>query len=198
MHRGHLPHGAAADVGPGPARPGRAAQPEEDSKGRRVARQFPVPSSELSNVVTAPDGPVPVDFTFGRLSGGLTFDAVKSRAERFSLGNVSVWLASFDDVIASKRAADRPKDRDHLEIIRQLLIVREAFDEWLATDPPEMREPPLPSTSDGPVREAAPPRRPRPRRRAPAAAPRPPRASAASRGRPAPPRRPRRKASAPR
>jgi len=176
--------------------------PLNRKKIRRVSELLgsvpPVPSSELSNVLRVPGGPVPVDFIFDGLPDGLGFASVRSRAERFSLGNVSVWLASLDDVIASKRAADRPKDRYHLEIIRQLLIVREAFDEWLATDPPEMREPPLPSTADEAATAATPPGRPRPRRRAPAATPRRPRASAASRGRPAPPRRPRRKASAPR
>lgn len=176
--------------------------PLNRKKLKRVAEllgaQGPVPVSETSHVLHMRAGPIPVDFIFDRLPGGLTFAAVKSRAERFSLGNVSVWLASLDDVIASKRAADRPKDRYHLEIIRQLLIVREAFDAWLATDPPEMREPPLPTTADEDLRGAAPPRRRRPRKRAPASAPRRPRASAASRGRPAPPPRPRRRASAPR
>jgi hypothetical protein len=176
--------------------------PLNRKKLRRVAEILKVPPplqlSEVSDVVHLEPGPIPVDFIFDELPGGLSFASVRSRAERFSLGNVSVWLASLDDVIASKRAADRPKDRYHLEIIRQLLIVREAFDEWLATDPPEMREPPLPATADEAATAAAPPRRPRPRRRAPAAAPRRPRASTASRGRPAPPRRPRRRASAPR
>lgn len=51
------------------------------------------------------------------------YESLRRRAERKDLGNFSVLVASIDDLIAMKEAADRPKDRivvEELEAVRQL------------------------------------------------------------------------------
>ena len=51
------------------------------------------------------------------------YETLRRRAERKDLGTFSVLVASIDDLIAMKEAADRPKDRlavEELEAVRQL------------------------------------------------------------------------------
>jgi hypothetical protein len=50
----------------------------------------------------------------------LTFDDLIPRAERRSVGGVMVAIASLDDIIASKRYANRDKDRDALPELDRL------------------------------------------------------------------------------
>ena len=56
-------------------------------------------------------------------SGAPRYDVLRRRADRYDLGGFSVLVASLDDLIAMKQAADRPKDRadvEELETIRRL------------------------------------------------------------------------------
>jgi hypothetical protein len=53
-------------------------------------------------------------------SGTLGYDDLAQRLERFDLGGVIAPTASLADVIRSKTAADRPKDRDALPLLREL------------------------------------------------------------------------------
>lgn len=71
--------------------------------------------------------PRPVDILFDEISGGLRFEALRSRALRISLGDCMATVASLDDIISSKVAADRPKDRAQLPILRDTLRVRNAL-----------------------------------------------------------------------
>jgi predicted nucleotidyltransferase len=60
----------------------------------------------------------------GDVSGAAPFEALRERAREVELLGVPVPLTSLDDLIAMKRAADRPKDRVHLmelEALRELL-----------------------------------------------------------------------------
>jgi predicted nucleotidyltransferase len=56
-------------------------------------------------------------------SGVSRYEALRRRADRFDLGGFSVLVASLEDLIAMKQAANRPKDRadvEELETIRRL------------------------------------------------------------------------------
>ena len=60
----------------------------------------------------------------GEAAGVDSFEALWERSVRMDLDDLSVHVASLDDLIAMKRAAGRPKDREHLlqlEALRRLL-----------------------------------------------------------------------------
>jgi nucleotidyltransferase DUF2204 len=85
----------------------------------------PLPVSELSNVVSIEgDLAVPVEVHFDRISGDLTFARVRARAEVVLVEDEKLKVASLADVIRSKQAADRPKDRAVLPILRDTLAVK--------------------------------------------------------------------------
>lgn len=60
-----------------------------------------------------------LDFTFEPAALG-GFDELAPRAIRVDLDTVEVSVATLDDVIRSKRAADRPKDRAVLPVLEAL------------------------------------------------------------------------------
>jgi predicted nucleotidyltransferase len=51
---------------------------------------------------------------------GVTFERVWSHKVKARLGETTVWFASLDDLIAMKRAAGRPKDREDLKYLLRL------------------------------------------------------------------------------
>jgi predicted nucleotidyltransferase len=55
-----------------------------------------------------------------------SFEGLWERAVSMDLGGFTVRVASLDDLIAMKRAADRPKDRNHLY---ELLALKRLLDE---------------------------------------------------------------------
>ncbi|MGH8969030.1 MAG: hypothetical protein ACRDV1_03690 [Actinomycetes bacterium] len=55
-----------------------------------------------------------------RPAGGADYEALAERQLVVTLHGVTVPLASFDDIIASKEAAGRPKDRQALPLLRAL------------------------------------------------------------------------------
>src|SRR5690242_3129521 len=67
---------------------------------------------------------VPVEIHYDRISGGLAFPSVRSRAELIDVGGEKLRVASLPDVIRSKQAANRPKDRAVLPILRDTLAVK--------------------------------------------------------------------------
>ncbi|MBA2769658.1 MAG: hypothetical protein H0U35_11115 [Sporichthyaceae bacterium] len=55
-----------------------------------------------------------------RPAGGLDYGRLASHQVEVHLHDVTVPLASLDDIIASKEAADRPKDRHAMPVLRAL------------------------------------------------------------------------------
>jgi predicted nucleotidyltransferase len=99
---------------------------------RKIARfaaeiggSAPVPVSDLSKVewiegVLA----VPVEIHYDRIAGGLTFSSLRARAEIVSVGDHKLRVIALRDVIRSKEAAGRPKDRAVLPILRDTLAIK--------------------------------------------------------------------------
>lgn len=85
-------------------------------------------ASELAPVETLIGADVPVDVTYDRLPGGLTFAQVKARSVKVEVGSQTARVASLDDLIRSKQALRRPKDLAHLEILREFLRVTAALE----------------------------------------------------------------------
>lgn len=85
--------------------------------------------SDISTALTIEGGPVPIDLLLDALPGNLRFEAVRSRADRMTIGTGSVRVASLADVMRSKVAAGRPKDLYHLEVLRQTVAVQKVLAE---------------------------------------------------------------------
>ena len=71
---------------------------------------------------------VPVEIHYDRISGGLTFSSIRSRAQLVAVGDENLAVAALADVIRSKEAANRPKDRAVLPILRDTLAVKERLE----------------------------------------------------------------------
>lgn len=87
----------------------------------------PTPMSELSRTERIYGAAVLIDILYDRLPPRLRFEAVRSRAERMVVGGETLTVAALGDVIRSKEAADRPKDRAVLPILRDTLAVKRAL-----------------------------------------------------------------------
>jgi predicted nucleotidyltransferase len=59
------------------------------------------------------------------IHGVKSFKSLRARAEKIELGGRGLWIASLADIIASKRAAGRPRDRAVLEILEKTLREKE-------------------------------------------------------------------------
>lgn len=77
-----------------------------------------------------------VDLIFDSIPGRLSFQALRSRAVHLDLAGTEAVVARLDDVIASKEAANRPKDRAQLAALKDALRVKAALD---ATARPKRR-----------------------------------------------------------
>jgi hypothetical protein len=55
------------------------------------------------------------------IHGVKSFNSLRARAEKITLGNFQLWVANLSDIIASKRAAGRPRDKAILEILEKTL-----------------------------------------------------------------------------
>jgi hypothetical protein len=90
-----------------------------------IGGSVPMSVSELSRVEWIEGRlAVPVEIHYDRLSGGLTFSSVRSRARIVVVGDEKLRVAALGDVIRSKQAAGRPKDRAVLPILRDTLAVQ--------------------------------------------------------------------------
>ncbi len=83
-----------------------------------IMRPF-YPASGLYRVVRDRDG-LQLDF-MSKIDGIRSFEALKSRAEPVDVRGSKVLVASLEDVIRSKSAADRPEDRAVLPVLRRTL-----------------------------------------------------------------------------
>ena len=55
------------------------------------------------------------------IHGVKSFNSLRSRAEKVRFGGCDLWVAHLSDIIASKRAAGRPRDKAVLEILEKTL-----------------------------------------------------------------------------
>ena len=69
---------------------------------------------------------VPIDILFDKITGAGSFASVRSRSHQAVVGTDVLTVASLADVIKSKRAAGRPKDRAVLPILETTLKIRRA------------------------------------------------------------------------
>jgi hypothetical protein len=77
------------------------------------------PASDLFRV-TDDEAGLQVDF-MPTIHGIRSFEALRSRATRLPVGGTSLLTASLDDIVKSKRAAGRPKDRAVLDVLEATL-----------------------------------------------------------------------------
>jgi hypothetical protein len=77
------------------------------------------PMSGLFRVMNDDRG-LQVDF-MPLIHGVKSFNSLRSRAEKIQVGGNSLWLAHLGDIIASKRAAGRSRDKAVLEILEKTL-----------------------------------------------------------------------------
>jgi len=75
------------------------------------------PVSDLYRVVVEDTG-LQLDF-MSVLHGIRSFASLRSRADRATFGRAKLWIASLDDVIASKRALGRPRDLAVLDVLER-------------------------------------------------------------------------------
>ena len=77
------------------------------------------PVSGLYRVVNEDRG-LQADF-MPAIHGVKSFNSLRSRADKIQLGGHSLWIANLTDIIASKRAAARPRDKAVLDILEKTL-----------------------------------------------------------------------------
>ncbi len=87
----------------------------------------PVNVSELTSTQTILGCMWPIDLLYDQLIGGLEFASVRSRCRAVPIGDATAVVASLTDVIRSKEAANRPKDRAVLPLLRDALRVIDAL-----------------------------------------------------------------------
>lgn len=84
------------------------------------------PLSRVLRLVSEDD--IDVDILFDEL-GSSSYAGIRSRSLSISIGEMTATVASLDDVIASKKAANRPKDRAQLPMLENFVRVKRAVDE---------------------------------------------------------------------
>jgi hypothetical protein len=77
------------------------------------------PASELYRVIRERDG-TQLDF-MAKVDGIRSFESLRSRASTARFGRYELKVASLEDVIRSKKAANRPQDRAVLPVLRKTL-----------------------------------------------------------------------------
>ncbi len=73
------------------------------------------PASSLYRM-TNPEEGIQLDFV-SQAHGISSFASLRSRAEKVRFGKFELWIASLDDIIASKKSAGRPQDLAVLPIL---------------------------------------------------------------------------------
>lgn len=86
----------------------------------------PEPISGLAATERIYGALVPIDIFYDQLIGGLKFASLRSRAHSEVVGHEMLTVASLADVIKSKTAAGRPKDKAVLPILHDVLAARRA------------------------------------------------------------------------
>jgi hypothetical protein len=77
------------------------------------------PAADLFRITRDDDG-LQVDF-MTTIHGIRSFERVRDRATTIDIDDVAIRVASLEDIVRSKRAANRPRDRAVLEILEKAL-----------------------------------------------------------------------------
>jgi Nucleotidyl transferase of unknown function (DUF2204) len=77
------------------------------------------PASDLFRVVNDDIG-LQVDF-LATIHGVRSFESLRTRAKVLAIGRASLLVADLEDILKSKRAANRPKDRAVLDVLKATL-----------------------------------------------------------------------------
>ena len=93
------------------------------------------PQSDLHRIMRDDDS-LQLDF-MSRIDGVRSFEAVRARAQTMDFGGHCLRVAALTDIIRSKRAANRPRDRAVLEILEKTLAEKKS-----AREGPARRSPP--------------------------------------------------------
>ena len=80
--------------------------------------------SDLVDITTLIGASAPVDIIVGHIAGDMRFESVESRARLIPVAGEQALVADLADVIRSKEAANREKDRAVLPMLRAALAVR--------------------------------------------------------------------------
>ena len=105
--------------------PGTVAQPKLLAKrwNGMLLRPF-YPVSGLYRISLEEEG---LQFDFmSQIHGAKSYDSVRGRAEWFPIGETGLWVASLADILKSKKAAGRPRDRAVLETLERTIHAQEA------------------------------------------------------------------------
>src|SRR5688572_2712219 len=92
-----------------------------DGLGATIVRPY-YPAADLYRVIR--DDGLQVDF-MAAIHGVRSFEGLRDRADAIDLGGASITVASLRDIIKSKRAAGRPRDRAVLEVLEKALEEKE-------------------------------------------------------------------------
>ena len=95
---------------------------------RAIGGTRPALISDLSRTLRIYGASTPIDVLFNQLSGGLRFESLRTRASKRIVGSRTVTLASLEDIIKSKMAAGRDKDRAVLPILQGTLKAKLALE----------------------------------------------------------------------
>lgn len=77
----------------------------------------------LTDMIKVSGKEIDVDFMFS-IGKSLKYESVKSRAKEMNIGDVSLKIASIEDIVASKTSANRTKDKLTLSIIEDTLKIK--------------------------------------------------------------------------
>lgn len=99
----------------------RKARAAAQELGASISQPF-LPASDVVRLL---GNGIQVDLMFSM--SRRTFNHIRSRAVQMSVGSARAWVASLEDIIESKRKANRPKDRAALPILEETLRVKKAL-----------------------------------------------------------------------
>ena len=108
-----------------------------DALGAVVFRPH-YPVSGMYRVIRDDDS-LQLDF-MTQIHGASSFNSLRSRAVEMDQGPERIIVASLADIIESKRAADRPRDRASLETLERALSQTKKADESSGPRSPEARK----------------------------------------------------------
>jgi len=80
-------------------------------------------NDELSETIRTENKEMVVDFVF-RLGHNQTFEKVRAKSIKLKIGNFYVNVASLNDILISKKEANRPKDKAILKLIEDTIKIK--------------------------------------------------------------------------